>query len=243
MSRLPPLTLNAWLRFDLVTRTLATLDGVESVLEVGAGEGAAGARLARLYRYVGVEPDEEACAVARSRVEPAGKVVCGEISDLESGSLFDLVCAFEVLEHIEDDEGAVRTWREYLRPGGWIMLSVPPHQRRFSHTDVGAGHFRRYDPPKLGALLERCGFVEPRLLMYGFPVGHALEFARNLVHRLAPPGGTLAERTASSGRRLQPPDSLGWLTATITAPMRLLQRPFFKTRLGSGLVAVARRSD
>ena len=57
----PPFTLNAWLRYDLIERTLAGLDGIESILEIGAGRGALGARLAMRYRYVGVEPDELSC--------------------------------------------------------------------------------------------------------------------------------------------------------------------------------------
>ena len=40
MSAFPPFTLNAWLRYDLIERTLAGLDGIESVLEIGAGRGA-----------------------------------------------------------------------------------------------------------------------------------------------------------------------------------------------------------
>ena len=59
MSALPPFTLNAWLRYDLIERTLAGLDGIESVLEIGAGRGALGARLATRYH------------IANSRAKPA----------------------------------------------------------------------------------------------------------------------------------------------------------------------------
>jgi hypothetical protein len=50
----------------------------------------------------------------------------------------------------------------------------------------------------------------------------------------------MEEQTAASGRWLQPPDGVGWLTASVAAPFRLLQRPFTRTRLGTGLVAFAR---
>jgi hypothetical protein len=51
----------------------------------------------------------------------------------------------------------------------------------------------------------------------------------------------MEEQTAASGRWLQPPEAIGWLTAAVAAPFRLVQRPFAGTRFGTGLVAVARR--
>jgi SAM-dependent methyltransferase len=141
----PPLTVKGWLRYDVVTRLLAGLEGVESVLEVGAGEGALGVRLARRYRYVGLEPDPRAFATARARFARAGleSVVEGDVEKLPSGSTFDLVCAFEVLEHCEDDVAELRRWAERVRPEGWLMLSVPAFADWFGPADRKAGHFRR----------------------------------------------------------------------------------------------------
>src|SRR6266540_2188091 len=160
--RPPPLTFSASLRYDLVRRTLQDLSGIESVLEIGAGEGAVGARLAQTYRYVGVEPDPEASAVARTRVEPSGgQVVCGDVSALDPGAVFDLVCAFEVLEHVERDAETLATWAARVRPGGWVMLSVPPFQRRFGPSDRAVGHFRRYEPEQMRELLLGTGLLPP----------------------------------------------------------------------------------
>ena len=241
-ERLPPLTFAARLRYDLVRRTLQELPGVESVLEIGAGEGAVGARLAQSYRYVGVEPDPEASATARARVERAGgHVVCGDVSDLEPGSAFDLVCAFEVLEHVERDAETLAGWSERIRPGGWLIVSVPPFQRRFGPSDRAVGHFRRYEPEQMRQLLLDCGLREPRVLLYGFPLGFALDVAKNTLARVAGANGSREELTAASGRRFQPPEWLGAPMAALAAPFCLLQRPFHGTRLGTGLVALARR--
>lgn len=239
----PPLTFNAWLRYDVVMRLLCGLDAVTSVLEIGAGEGALAARLARRYKYVGLEPDARAFAVAQSRLARVGSgvVLQGDLSKLEPGTIFDLVCAFEVLEHIEDDAAALRAWRERVRPRGWILLSVPAFSRRFAATDVHAGHYRRYDPPHLRTLLTATGFVDPLVLTYGFPLGYLLEAARNAIASRYSIGGSKEERTASSGRWLQPPAAAWWATQLATAPFRLLQRPFTRTTLGTGLVALARK--
>jgi len=225
----PALTPNAWLRWDVVRELLDGLEDVQRVLEVGAGEGALGARLSRRYDYVGVEPDPRSRERARERTE----TVLEALPD----DTFDLVCAFEVLEHVEDDEGELRAWRERLRPGGWLLLSVPAHENRFGPADRRVGHVRRYDPDRLAALLDETGFENSRLISYGFPLGYALESAR---HLLAKRGE--GEGTAASGRWLQPSDRLGWATRLGTAPFRLLQRPFARTRLGTGIVALARRA-
>ncbi len=243
MDALPPFTLNAWLRYDLIERTLDELDGVESILEIGAGRGALAARLATRYRYVGVEPDAASCEAAKEALGRlgSGEMVCGDVSALPDGDAFDAVCAFEVLEHIEDDVAALREWRGRLWPGGWLLVSVPLYQRRYAAADRFVGHFRRYDPEPLGELLREAGFTEVRLQTFGFPLGHVLERSRNLLARVARPDESREERTGASGRRFQPSGRTGLATQAVSAPFRILQRPFYDTRLGAGLFAVARR--
>lgn len=237
--------LNAWLRYDCIARSIARLPDVDSILEVGTGLGAVGARLARRYKYVGLEPSPESYAIARRNIEPAGgKVICGDVTALDPGDLFALVGAFEVIEHIEDDAATLRLWREHVRPGGWVMLSAPPFQSRFGPHDRAVGHFRRYEPEQMAKLLVQTGFTDPQVWLYGFPLGYALEASRHLLARVAGPvGNTMAEQTAASGRRRQPPRWLAPITQTVTLPFRVVQRPFLRTRLGTGLFAVAQRRD
>jgi SAM-dependent methyltransferase/glycosyltransferase involved in cell wall biosynthesis len=241
VNAVAPLTLNAWLRYDVVKRILPA--GITDVLEVGCGQGALGARLAQRYRYVGVEPDQTSWAVAQRRVSAVGT---GEVRNVTVEAIgherFDLVCAFEVLEHIEDDAAALKEWAGRLRAGGWLLLSVPAHQRRYASADELAGHFRRYDPEALAALLASCGFGEIEMRQYGFPLGYLLEAGRNMIgrHRLATASAkSAAERTAGSGRLLQPSGArLGAAIRWGTAPFRVLQRAFPDT--GTGLVVLAR---
>lgn len=245
---LPPLSPNGWLRWAVVSRLLPPPDRALEVLEVGCGQGGFGARLAQRYSYVGVEPDATSCSVAAQRLAEAGghgEVLRGDLSALPAGATFDLVCAFEVLEHIEDDRGAIRSWVERLRPGGSVLLSTPAWQRRFGPADEMVGHFRRYDPPVLRDLLAGAGLGDVEIVHFGAPLGYLLEAGRNAVgrRRLAE-HGTAAEskaaRSDASGRTLQPSTSLSATAARLgTVPFRAVQRAF--PQHGPGLVARARK--
>lgn len=239
----PPLAPRAALRYDLVDRLIGSLQPA-SVLEIGCGQGAVGARLAaRVGDYLGIEPDEVSFQSARSRIEPAGGVVRNiDHAGLPADASYDLVCAFEVLEHLEDDKGALTDWVRFVRPGGHLMLSVPAWPDRFGPADTHAGHFRRYAPQTIADLLAGVGLVQPQVTVYAWPLGYALEVVRNQVaaRRLrATADLSVAERTAGSGRLLQPKRLAGLAIATGVAPFRYLQR-LAPTR-GTGIVAVAQR--
>jgi SAM-dependent methyltransferase len=241
---LPPLTANAWLRYEIIRRILDDLEEIQSVLEIGAGQGAMGVRLASRYTYIGLEPDRGSSAVARARLKRAGQgsILCGDLSALQPGARFDLVCAFEVLEHLEDDAGALREWRGCLHPGGWVLLSVPAFAARFGAWDRKVGHYRRYERAQMHDLLALSGFTHPAVWSYGFPLGNVLERGRNAAARLSRIGGSMAERTASSGGLLQPADWMGCLTRAATAPFRRLQWRFIQRDVGTGFVVLARAS-
>jgi SAM-dependent methyltransferase len=193
--------LNAWLRYDLIFRLLQSVDDGAEILEIGAGLGALGFRLARRYDYTGLEQDPQSCAVAAKRLASLGRgrVIHGAEDTLPSNSTFDVVCAFEVLEHIEDDLAALRRWRSLLRPGGLVLLSTPAHQHRFGAADVMAGHFRRYGRDELASRLTEAGFERAAVCAYGFPLGYGLETARNLLAQRKRDSGSMGARTGATG--------------------------------------------
>jgi SAM-dependent methyltransferase len=245
VNALAPLAPNAWLRFDLVERMLPA--GVTDVLEIGCGRGAFGVRLARLYNYLGVEPDLKSCQVARRRIAAAGSGEVRNVAVEELGDArFDLVCAFEVLEHIKEDVAAVRQWLARVRPGGWLLLSVPADLHRFNEFDKLVGHFRRYDPVVLSALLASCGLTDISVRRYGYPLNTVTEAARVLVSKLRlaqaeTATATVAERTAGSGRLMQPGAGVtGGAFRLGTVPFRRIQRIF--PDKGVGLVALGHLS-
>ena len=243
----PTLTTNAWLRFDTIRRDLETAKP-QTVLEVGAGEGGLGSWLASRFTYTGVEPDARSRAAAGARFEPGhGRIV--ESLDAVGDQQFDAVCAFEVLEHIGEDRKALEQWREYLRPSGWLLLSVPAHQDHYGAADELVGHYRRYEQSTLTEVLHDAGFEVVHLTSYGAGLGHVLQRGRNaLAKRVAAKQvdatDTPEERSSGSGRFMQPRrKAVAIACATIAAPGRLVQRPFAATDIGTGYVVLARRSE
>ncbi len=128
-------------------------------------------------------------------------------------------------------------WNRTSGPGRW-----PASGSAQSALVRSVGHFRRYEPEALEALLSGCGFTDIQIRRYGFPLGYLLEAVRNAVsrRRLASAAATsAAERTAGSGRLLQPSSGIrGTATRWGSAPFRLAQRAF--PDKGPGLVAIAR---
>jgi SAM-dependent methyltransferase len=238
----PPLTARGTLRWAVVEPLLAEL-GPRSVLEFGCGQGGAGARIARHAAYTGVEPDAASYEVALARIAPlGGRVLHGDAGVLPWGTQYDLICSFEVLEHLEDDQAALRAWTAHLRPGGHVVVSVPEGPERFGPSDEQVGHLRRYTRESLGELLDSAGLEVERIRLYGWPLGAALEAASNRAAARAgfSAGSTAsaAERTAGSGRLRQP-------RGLAARALRIGARPFatvsrMSTERGIGLIGVAR---
>ena len=231
---LPPISIHAWLRWDRTVRMLPAAPA--RLLEIGCGLGSFGQLLAARYEYTGLEPDPEAHEAAAERIGDLGRVLALPVEELPPGS-FDVVCAFEVLEHIEDDLTALRAWQEQLRPGGSLVLSVPAGRDRFGATDVKAGHFRRYDADDLRRVLVEAGYANVTVRAYGFPIGYALEWGRNLYASRRAGPESMAERTSASGRWLQPPGWAAFGTWALAWPWRPAQRAF--AGHGTGLVGRA----
>lgn len=213
------------------------------MLEIGPGIGSFACRLARRFDYTGVELDETSWRIAADRVRQSGhgRVILGDLTTLGRDERFDVVCAFEVLEHMENDVEALVQWASWLKPGGILLISVPAFESRFGASDLRVGHYRRYEPEQLRTKIQSAGLRVVELRVYGAPLGLGLERAWNLIARLRPSQGTFVSRTASSGRAFQPPQALGWLTRGLSAPFRRLQAPFVNSRIGIGLVALAIR--
>lgn len=109
--------------------------------------------------------------------------VCGSLLQLPfADGSFEVVSAFDVVEHCEPEDVAVAELWRVLEPGGRLLMSVPAYQWAWSDHDVANGHYRRYTRPRAVAALERRGF-EVRRASYAFAGVFPFFVAERLLRR------------------------------------------------------------
>ena len=132
-----------------------------SVLEVGAGLGEFASQFSGLRRHVVTDVDPAAVESMRQRfadrpeVEARQLDLAGPLPDI--GEPVSSVIAINVLEHIEDDQGALRSLAGLVEPGGTIVLFVPAYMQLYGDFDRRVGHVRRYTPATLREAIVGAG--------------------------------------------------------------------------------------
>jgi SAM-dependent methyltransferase len=154
---------------DLIRREARPPANAE-VLEIGCGTGHNLAMLAGFGHVEGLELDDEARAISEKRL--GRKVMSAPLPELAGvpDGHYDLIGAFDVIEHIEDDKAALTSIAAKLKPRGKFIMTVPAHQWMWSAHDVVNHHKRRYSKKRLKALingspmkLERIGYFNSLL--------------------------------------------------------------------------------
>jgi SAM-dependent methyltransferase len=112
-----------------------------------------------------VDISEPALAKLRARGAAAA---LGLVTSLPFGSgVFDLLCALDIVEHVEDEDGALGELSRVAKDGATLLLSVPLHPSRWTPFDDFVGHRRRYEPGRLAEKLVEHGFVVERSATFG----------------------------------------------------------------------------
>ncbi len=121
-------------------------DGRSLVIDVGCGTGANIASLADAYQCIGIDTSADAIEFARSRFQNVRFIAGIAPQDLgEAASEADAMLLMDVLEHVEDDRAVFAPLVYSLRPGAFMLVTVPADMRLWSPHDEGVLHHRRYD--------------------------------------------------------------------------------------------------
>ena len=150
------------------------------VLEAGAGPGGNLEMLSEFGELDAFELDENArqIASARSGMEIRSGALPGDIG-YEPGS-FDLIVAFDVIEHIEADRGSIRALAQLLRPGARLIITVPAYGWLWSKHDDRHHHQRRYTRPAMRELAEETGLVVEKCSYFNTILFPLIVIARSL---------------------------------------------------------------
>ncbi len=130
------------------------------ILEIGAGHGTFTSVLAEVGHTHAVEPSELGTRNLHDRYGNDSRVTihASTLEDVDLPEAAGSAVMINVLEHIEDDAGALRATCAHLREGGSLFLWVPAFESLYSPFDRRLGHYRRYRRPQLVSLVEDCGF-------------------------------------------------------------------------------------
>jgi SAM-dependent methyltransferase len=153
------LTTRRRILLQFLRSTLAMLPSPSIVLDCGSGTGS-------LSRYVGAEARLVGLDVSVKGIEESntgGRFVCASVEQLPftSGS-FDVVCAFDLLEHLDDDVEVLRNIGRILKSKGYLLVSVPAYRLLWGELDEVAHHKRRYTLRELSRKLISSDFVLER---------------------------------------------------------------------------------
>lgn len=202
-----------------------------AILEVGCGTGGNLEMLSGFGEVTGVEPDAEARALSSAR--SSARVIDGRLPgglDLDPET-FDLLAAFDVLEHLDDDHGGLKAATACLKPGGRAVLTVPAFPSLWSYHDELHHHKRRYTRADFEELVRSAGLEIDRLSYFNT----SLFVPAFLVRMIKKHSGNVKADVETV-----PPGLLNALLTQVFAFERFLLR---KTSLpfGLSLIAVAHR--
>lgn len=148
-------------RNRLIVRALHTYcSEMESFLEIGCGTGFVLSGIRQAFpdlRICGSEIATDGLTFAAERL-PGVPLMQMDARRIPFFEEFDGIGAFDVLEHIDEDEEAIKEVHTALRPGGFFALTVPQHTWLWSATDDEAKHIRRYTRQELHSKLTGSGF-------------------------------------------------------------------------------------
>jgi len=231
---------NFWFRSrnELILWGLGKFGGdFKSLLEVGCGTGYVLCGVKNRFREVALTGSEISTAglVHAKKRLPGVRLIQMDAREIPFKNEFDAIGAFDVIEHIAEDELVLRQLHEALTARGLMIITVPQHAWLWSAVDESACHVRRYDAADLHNKIARAGFEVLCSTSFVFGLLPGLWLSR-LLHR---PKKADEHKDALDGLRLPK-----WLDILLTLVMKaefFLIRTGIRFPVGGSRLVIARK--
>lgn len=192
-------------RREILQSVIASLSLPElpDILEIGAGTGGNLRMLSTFGHVKAVELDDYARSIAIQKTGGRIEVKYGRLpEDIPFGRhQFDLLCLFDVLEHVQDDAGALKTMRELVTSGGYAVITVPAYQWMWGKHDERLRHFRRYQSKELLRKASEAGWVVSQLTYFNtllFPLALCARFMDKIFPSVQPRGTSMPAKAINA---------------------------------------------
>lgn len=216
-------------------RMLRHFSSAKNILEIGCGTGFVLLNTRDTFPVAHLSGSDiftEGLGFAKQRV-PNAFLFQMDACHIPFHNEFDLIGAFDVLEHIEDDQSALMQIHQACQPGGGIILTVPQHRWLWSSTDDYAHHKRRYTRSELLGKVEQAGFK--------------VEFATSFISLLLPAmlASRLMQKSGQADDQMDAGFKIGSLTNRLLGAVMKAERWLIARGvsfpLGGSLLVVARK--
>jgi SAM-dependent methyltransferase len=231
---------------EAALRSVSDFTSIREVLEVGCGTGVVLAQLQRLFpngRIIGMDLFDEGLKFARQRFK--GTLIQADIFQHTFGNSFDLIGAFDVIEHLDEDEKILRRFHEQLRSGGHLVITVPAHQSLWSYFDEVAHHRRRYAARDLRRKLADAGFCGIYVTQFMSALFPLMWIKRRLVGekatKLCEADAHRLQAAVESDLKINP--MINWFTDLLLRPEAFFVSRHWRIPLGTSLLALAVRPE
>lgn len=204
------------------------------ILNVGCGTGGTIDMLEKFGKVDNVDTSDDAIAFANALGYGNITKVDGIHLPFENKA-YDVVGAFDVLEHIEDHQGALSEWKRVLKDDGAIVITVPAYQWLWSGHDVSSHHRRRYTLRSLMTVAAEAG-LRPEKKSY------AISFSLPLVAGFRLASKVLDQKADSTSSYVPVPRSINRLFTTLLKVEAKLHNTV-SLPAGTSVITILRKSD
>lgn len=163
-------------------------------IEIGSGLGDYALEWAPHFdRFTATEADPDRLVRLKERMVENPKIDVREmLLPTDAKANYSAAVSYNVLEHIDDHVGALRSISQLVRPGGRVIIIVPAFMFAMSPVDIATGHVRRYTKKTLSAAMRDAG-LEVEKIHYANALGLLGYYMATSVFKLAPKEGAMVK--------------------------------------------------
>ncbi|WP_229067415.1 bifunctional 2-polyprenyl-6-hydroxyphenol methylase/3-demethylubiquinol 3-O-methyltransferase UbiG [Actinoplanes sp. DH11] len=167
----------------------------DNPIEIGSGLGDYAIEWSEhLPRFTATEADPDRLVLLKERMAEYPNIDVKQmlLPASEANGEYSAAVSYNVLEHIEDHVGALRSMKELVRPGGRVIIIVPAFMFAMSQVDIATGHIRRYTKKTLSAAFVDAG-LEIEKIHYANALGLIGYYGATSIFKLAPKEGPMVK--------------------------------------------------